>query len=201
MGYTLERLMNMLRQHPTHPDYHRAAKFIYYQHHKKIKNWLIKRFHLSREEAAEIYCAAITALIINIRKDDAIQKKNLEAYLTGIARFKALAFLRKQQHQQQMSDELAPSSEPIENPDDNLLSTTCKQLYGRLKNRLKDPCHTMLLQKAQGYSLKELAVAFGYTGNNLDIRVGMKLTSCRKKLKKIIDNDPSLKHQIDELFK
>ncbi len=189
------------------PAYKKAVLDFYQESKPNImRNLQGYHFRLSSEDALVVFGEAFSYCINNFRKFKTPDEwpDNCHGYLYGIARNKARQLINSRERYKKGPidpfSEVADTKHTVINPDSELRNVDIETVTTLIKKELDEKCWALLIKNMNGVSYRELAEILGLKSKNAVQVVGVKILRCKKRLKTLVFNNPTLLNIINDLL-
>ena len=160
---------------------------LYKLYRNEFINWSYNNYHISSDDAKDIFQETIIAFYNNVRIDQLTElRSDLKTYLFAIGKFKTLTFLKKHNRLVTYSDfNVLKVVEPTENTMDNKAEQEfIKETVRKFLNEQCEDCKKVLeLYYFKEMNMKAIAKEMGY--KNSDVAKKKKY-ECFKKLAEMV---------------
>lgn len=170
-------------------DEEKAIGYLIDQDFGKIKNMIVKR-NGSVADAEDIFQEALSVLILNIRKGAFKGDSTIHTYIYAICKGLWFKRFRKFSKESEYQSGMIVHDLDEETPEVTMLESEQKRLLHQLFDNLRDKCKDVLLLWGMSYSMDEIATKLEFS--NAQVAMNKK-NKCLKQLRKLMDEDESVK--------
>jgi len=154
---------------------------------------LLEQFILQNKgdkaDAEDVFQEALTALVVNIRKDRFKGDSSIHTYLFAIGKGIWYKRFRKRNRQRDRETSIEMEETDTETAEVHLLNEEQNQVLKQVFGQLREKCADVLFLWASSYSMKEIAERLGYGSAQV---VMNKKNKCLKQLHEQMHDDPAL---------
>lgn len=172
-------------------EVNKALNYLYFKHEKETIRW-IRKNNGSREEAQDIFQESILAFYQYVMQEKYDTKYPIGAFILKISKNKWInraKQLKKQLNQTDNMPELVTQDEFLftENIDK-------QKLVQEILSQIGETCQELLTYSIfYDISMKDIATKMGFSSSNV---AKTKNYKCKKRLEKILNENPQLKQQL-----
>lgn len=183
--------------------YHEALAYIYKQNKAAFYARLSRSpYQLTDDVVKDIYHQGIVILVQKIQQNK-IMEQSIPAYLWGICHHLYLQYRDKQ-----IRSEINKTKYTVEQSQGHeegiveaqLLDESYRQLVDQLFKSIGEKCRTILLMRQMHFSYREIAQKLNPDSPSSDTVIRVMAGRCVKKLIRLVEEQPELKKQIEELL-
>lgn len=160
---------------------------LYRLYRNEFINWSYNNFHISSDDAKDVFQETIIAFYNNVKSDQLTElRSDVKTYIFAIGKFKTLTFLKKQNRSVTYSDfDVLKVVEPTENTmEDKAEHEFIKTTVWKFLNEQCEDCKQVLeLYYFKELDMKSIAKQMGY--KNADVAKKKKY-ECFKKLAEMV---------------
>jgi RNA polymerase sigma factor (sigma-70 family) len=165
-----------------------ALQYLIRKDFGKIKDLILKRSG-SEADAEDVFQEGLTALLLNIRKEQFKGDSSIHTYLYAICKGIWYKRFQKEIREREKRDQLQVTEVDVATPEISMLNTEQKGWFQKIFELLREGCKDVLMMWASSFSMQEIAAQLNFS--NAQVAMNKK-SKCLKQLHQLLADRPDL---------